>query len=91
MRSSWCARCSWTQWPQQPLRHGLVLAATTVVAFWLALALTLATLSREATQRPQAALARSRIHRLFDHHHRGALVLPLVMRGAGGVHHPDPG
>lgn len=28
------------QWPQQPLRHGLVLVATTVVAFWLALALT---------------------------------------------------
>ncbi len=28
------------QWPQQPLRHGVVLAATTVVAFWLALALT---------------------------------------------------
>ncbi len=28
------------QWPQQPLRHGLVLMATTVVAFWLALALT---------------------------------------------------
>eukprot|EP01034_Spumella_vulgaris_P024891 gene24891-31283_t len=28
------------QWPLQPLRHGLVLVATTVVAFWLALALT---------------------------------------------------
>ena len=28
------------QWPQQPLRHAVVLAATTVVAFWLALALT---------------------------------------------------
>ncbi|PIF28664.1 lipooligosaccharide transport system permease protein [Acidovorax sp. 56] len=28
------------QWPQQPMRHGLVLVATTVVAFWLALALT---------------------------------------------------
>ena len=28
------------QWPQQPLRHGLVLVATTVAAFWLALALT---------------------------------------------------
>ena len=28
------------QWPAHPLRHGLVLAATTVVAFWVALALT---------------------------------------------------
>lgn len=28
------------QWPQQPLRHGLVLAVTTLLAFWLALALT---------------------------------------------------
>ena len=28
------------QWPAHPLRHGLVLAATTALAFWLALALT---------------------------------------------------
>ncbi|HPU20094.1 MAG TPA: nodulation protein NodJ, partial [Alicycliphilus sp.] len=28
------------QWPAQPLRHGLVLALTTVLAYWLALALT---------------------------------------------------
>ena len=28
------------QWPAQPLRHGLVIAVTTVVAYWLALALT---------------------------------------------------
>ncbi|MDD2713151.1 MAG: ABC transporter permease [Simplicispira sp.] len=28
------------QWPQQPLRHGLVLLVTTVLAFWVALALT---------------------------------------------------
>ncbi|MBO9677155.1 MAG: ABC transporter permease [Acidovorax sp.] len=28
------------QWPQHPLRHGLALAATTLVAFWVALALT---------------------------------------------------
>ncbi|WP_367066392.1 ABC transporter permease [Oryzisolibacter sp. LB2S] len=28
------------QWPQQPLRHGLVVAVTTAVAYWLALALT---------------------------------------------------
>jgi lipooligosaccharide transport system permease protein len=28
------------QWPANPLRHGLVLAVTTVVAFWVALALT---------------------------------------------------
>ncbi|HEY0200060.1 MAG TPA: ABC transporter permease [Burkholderiaceae bacterium] len=28
------------QWPAHPLRHGLVLAATTLLAFWLALALT---------------------------------------------------
>ncbi|MDF1484487.1 ABC transporter permease [Ramlibacter sp. H39-3-26] len=28
------------QWPAQPLRHGLVLAATTVAAFWIALAFT---------------------------------------------------
>ncbi|MBS0292015.1 MAG: ABC transporter permease [Proteobacteria bacterium] len=28
------------QWPQQPLRHGLVVAVTTALAFWLALALT---------------------------------------------------
>ena len=28
------------QWPQHPLRHGLVLVVTTVVAFWVALALT---------------------------------------------------
>lgn len=28
------------QWPAHPLRHGLVLAATTALAFWLALAMT---------------------------------------------------
>ena len=28
------------QWPAHPLRHGLVLVVTTVVAFWVALALT---------------------------------------------------
>ena len=28
------------QWPAHPLRHGLVLLVTTVVAFWVALALT---------------------------------------------------
>lgn len=28
------------QWPQHPLRHGLVLLVTTVLAFWVALALT---------------------------------------------------
>lgn len=28
------------EWPQQPLRHGLVVAVTTVVAYWVALALT---------------------------------------------------
>ena len=28
------------QWPVHPLRHGLVLAATTALAFWLALAMT---------------------------------------------------
>ena len=28
------------QWPAHPLRHGLVVAVTTVVAYWLALALT---------------------------------------------------
>ena len=28
------------QWPQHPLRHGLVIAVTTVAAYWVALALT---------------------------------------------------
>ena len=28
------------QWPQQPLRHGLVMLASTVAAYWVALALT---------------------------------------------------
>ena len=28
------------QWPQQPLRHGLVMLLTTVAAYWIALALT---------------------------------------------------
>ncbi len=28
------------QWPQQPLRHGLVMVATTVAAYWVAVALT---------------------------------------------------
>ena len=28
------------QWPQQPLRHGLVMAGTTLLAYWVALALT---------------------------------------------------
>ncbi len=28
------------QWPQQPLRHGLVMAGTTLAAYWVALALT---------------------------------------------------
>ncbi|HMZ87401.1 MAG TPA: ABC transporter permease, partial [Giesbergeria sp.] len=28
------------QWPAHPLRHGLVMVATTVAAYWVALALT---------------------------------------------------